>query len=74
MTEQKAQPEEWKFDENGKVTNRALAEMIVSSLFYAKPRVVAESDHDRAIDIVEEELNVVDAQGKTWRVSQKEPQ
>ena len=74
MTEEKPHPEEWRFDENGKVTNRALAEMIVSSLFYAKPRVVAESDYDRAIDIVEEEINVVEAQGKTWRENQKETQ
>ena len=55
---------EWKYDENGRVSNRALAEMIVSSLYYAKPPVVTDKNYDRAVDIAEEEINVVDIMGK----------
>ena len=60
----KPEESEWKYDENGRVSNRALAEMIVSSLYYAKPPVVADKDYDRAVDIAEEEINVVDIMGK----------
>ena len=64
MSKHERRESEWKFDEHGNVSNRALAEMIVSSLFYAKPPVISDADFDRAVDIAEEEINVVEIQGK----------
>ena len=49
---------DWKLDENGKLSNRSLAEMIVSTLYYAKPRIISDEELDRATDILEEELTV----------------
>ena len=54
-------------DDQGHFDNRSMAEMIVSSLFYAKPQVISKEDYDRAIDIVEEELIVIDSHGESWR-------
>lgn len=64
MSRRKREETEWRFDEHGKVSNRALAEMIVSSLYYAKPPVISEADYDRAVEIVEEEINIVEIVGK----------
>jgi len=51
-----------KLEENGKFSNRSLAEMIVGSLYYAKPRIVSDEEYERAIEIVEEELTVAQAE------------
>jgi len=57
---------DWKLDENGKFSNRSLAEMIVCSLYHAKPRIVSNEEYERAIDVVEEELTVAQAIGETY--------
>ena len=49
---------DWHMDENGLVTSRTLAEMIVSSLHYAKPQVISDDNYDRAVEIAEEEIDV----------------
>jgi len=62
----KLKPSGWKYDENGRVSNRTFAELIISSLYYAKPRVISENDYDRAIDIAEEEINVTEVLGNEY--------
>ncbi len=71
MMKNKPTRSDWKCDENGEVSSRTLAEMIVSSLFYAKPPAITESDYDRAVDIAEEEINVVKIFGNEWRAKKQ---
>ena len=70
----KSKPPEsdWKYDENGRVSSRTLAEMIISSLYYAKPPVITDKDYDRAVDITEEEINVTEILGKEHREMKQE--
>lgn len=63
----------WQMDDQGRFDNRSIAEMIVTSLFYAKPPVITEESYDRAVDIVEEELIVIDSHGQEWLKRTKRP-
>ena len=57
---------EGQFDPDGKLPPRALAEMIISSLYYAKPPAISKADYDRAVNIAEEEISVWETIGKDW--------